>query len=430
MAYEKKSGGYHKDGGARREGTPTTFRDGQPVYHSDRNVKSGGNDSANRGGYKPRSNDGAKRDGYAPRSNDGAKRDGYAPRSNDGANRDGYKPRYNDGATNQGDKRYSKDGKPDYRKPEGDRREGSYGRGGAKYNNSDRGAKYEKNDRTNKFDKDAKFDKTARNTPSTAPAEREDASRDELPYLIIGRNAAREAIKSERSIDKILVSKEPDGSLREIINLARDRNIRVDEVERAKLDELCMPFGHGGKTGNHQGIVAQVPGVEYCELSDMLNAAKAKNEKPFIIVLDGIEDPHNLGSILRSAVCAGAHGVVIPKRRAVSVTAAASKASAGATEYCMVARVANLSGAIDRLKDEGMWIAGADMTGKPMNDVRMEGALVLVIGGESEGLSRLVREKCDFLVKIPMFGPLDSLNASVAAAVLMFEKRRQDGCAK
>ena len=247
---------------------------------------------------------------------------------------------------------------------------------------------------------------------------------------MIGRNAAREAIKSERSIDKILVSKEPDGSLREIINLARDRNIRVDEVERAKLDELCMPFGHGGKTGNHQGIVAQVPGVEYCELSDMLNAAKAKNEKPFIIVLDGIEDPHNLGSILRSAVCAGAHGVVIPKRRAVSVTAAASKASAGATEYCMVARVANLSGAIDRLKDEGMWIAGADMTGKPMNDVRMEGALVLVIGGESEGLSRLVREKCDFLVKIPMFGPLDSLNASVAAAVLMFEKRRQDGCAK
>ncbi len=343
MAYEKKSGGYHKDGGARREGTPTTFRDGQPVYHSDRNVKSVGNDSANRGGYKPRSNDGAnrdgykpryndgaKRDGYAPRSNDGAKRDGYAPRSNDGANRDGYKPRSNDGAnrdgykpryndganrdgykprtndgaTNQGDKRYSKDGKPDYRKPEGDRREGSYGRGAAKYNNSDRGAKYEKNDRTNKFDKSVKYDKTARNTPSTAPAEREDASRDELPYLVIGRNAAREAIKSERSIDKILVSKEPDGSLREIINLARDRNIRVDEVERAKLDELCMPFGHGGKTGNHQGIVAQVPGVEYCELSDMLNAAKAKNEKPFIIVLDGIEDPHNLGSILRSAVCA------------------------------------------------------------------------------------------------------------------------------
>ncbi len=260
-----------------------------------------------------------------------------------------------------------------------------------------------------------------------APPAPEEGLRDELPYLVMGRNAVREAVKSGRSIDKILVSKEPDGSLREIINLARDRNLRVDEAERSKLDEMCMPFGHGGKTGNHQGIVAQVPGVEYCDLSDMLADAKAKGEKPFIVLLDGIEDPHNLGSIIRSAVCAGAHGVVIPKRRAVSVTAAASKASAGAVEYCEVARVSNLAGAIDRLKDEGLWIAGADMAGKPMQEVRMEGALALVIGGEGEGLSRLVKEKCDFLVKIPITGPIDSLNAAVAAAVLMFEKRRQDG---
>lgn len=130
----------------------------------------------------------------------------------------------------------------------------------------------------------------------------------------MGRNAVREAIKSGRSIDRILVSREPDGSLREIVSLARDRNLRVDEVGREKLDELCMPFGHGGKTGNHQGIVAQVPGVEYCEISDMLAAAKEKGEKPFLILLDGIEDPHNLGSIIRSAVCAGAHGVILPKR--------------------------------------------------------------------------------------------------------------------
>ena len=266
--------------------------------------------------------------------------------------------------------------------------------------------------------------------PKKAPAAPEppapNARPDELPYLVLGRNAVREAIKSGRSIDRILVSRDPDGSLREIVSLARDRNLRVDEVNREKLDELCMPFGHGGKTGNHQGIVAQVPGVEYCEIPDMLSAAKEKGEAPFLILLDGIEDPQNLGSILRSAVCAGAHGVILPKRRAVSVTAAASKASAGAVEYCKVARVANLSSAIAQLKKEGLWIAGADMRGTPMAEARLEGALALVIGSEGEGISRLVRESCDFLVSIPMYGAIDSLNASVAAAVLMFEKRRQD----
>ena len=200
----------------------------------------------------------------------------------------------------------------------------------------------------------------------------------------------------------------------------------MDEVNREKLDELCMPFGHGGKPGNHQGIVAQVPGVEYSEIPDMLAAARQKGEAPFLILLDGIEDPQNLGSILRSAVCAGAHGVILPKRRAVSVTAAASKASAGAVEYCKVARVANLSSAIAQLKKEGLWIAGADMGGTPMAEAKLEGALALVIGSEGEGISRLVRESCDFLVSIPMYGAIDSLNASVAAAVLMFEKRRQD----
>lgn len=266
--------------------------------------------------------------------------------------------------------------------------------------------------------------------PKKAPAAPEppapNARPDELPYLVLGRNAVREAIKSGRSIDRILVSRDPDGSLREIVSLARDRNLRVDEVNREKLDELCMPFGHGGKTGNHQGIVAQVPGVEYSEIPDMLAAARQKGEAPFLILLDGIEDPQNLGSILRSAVCAGAHGVILPKRRAVSVTAAASKASAGAVEYCKVARVANLSSAIAQLKKEGLWIAGADMRGTPMAEARLEGALALVIGSEGEGISRLVRESCDFLVSIPMYGAIDSLNASVAAAVLMFEKRRQD----
>lgn len=248
---------------------------------------------------------------------------------------------------------------------------------------------------------------------------------DELPYIVMGRNAVREAIKSGRSIDRILVVKELDGSLREVVGLARDRNLQIREVERAKLDELCMPFGHGGKPGNHQGIVAQVPGVEYCDISDILAVAKEREEKPFIILLDGVEDPHNLGSIIRSAECAGAHGVIIPKRRSASVTASACKASAGAVEYMKVARVANLGGAIDRLKDEGLWIAGADMAGTAMDKADLKGAIGLVIGSEGDGISRLIKEKCDFLVSIPMTGHIDSLNAAVAAAVLMFEKKRQ-----
>ena len=249
---------------------------------------------------------------------------------------------------------------------------------------------------------------------------------DELPNLIMGRNAVKEAIKTGRSIDKLLVSTEQDGSLREIISLARDINLIIKEVPKTKLDELCMPFGHGGRTGNHQGVVAFIPGAEYCDISDILDYAREKNEKPFVILLDSIEDPHNLGSIIRSAVCAGAHGVIITKRRSASLTAAATKASAGAVMHMIVARVANLTGAIERLKDEGLWIAGADMSGKPMYECDMKGAIGLVIGSEGEGISRLVKESCDYLVSIPMVGELNSLNASVAAGILMYEKKRQD----
>lgn len=262
------------------------------------------------------------------------------------------------------------------------------------------------------------------NTP-VAAEKAEERAQDELPNILMGRNPVKEAIKNGRSIDRILVLKQTDGSLREIIGLARDANILVQETDRAKLDELCMPFGYGERTGNHQGIVAFVPGVDYVELSDILEEAKAKNEPPFIILLDSIEDPHNLGSIIRSAECAGAHGVVITKRRSASLTAAACKASAGAVEYVKVARVSNLAGAIDRLKDEGLWIAGADMSGTKMHEANMSGAIGLVIGSEGKGISRLIREKCDFLVSVPMKGKLDSLNAAVAAAILMFEKQRQ-----
>ena len=267
--------------------------------------------------------------------------------------------------------------------------------------------------------KAAEAAKPASSAPERAPLE------DELPYIIMGRNAVKEALRSGRSIDRILVNKELDGSLRELVNMARDRNIQLREVDKAKLDALCMPFGHGSKPGNHQGIVAQVPGVEYCEVEDILAVARERGESPFLILLDGIEDPHNLGSILRSAECAGVHGVILPKRRSASVTAAACKASAGAVEYIKVARVANLADTMRQLKAKGLWLAGADMAGTPMTQADMKGPLGLVIGSEGEGLGRLVRESCDFLVSIPMAGHLDSLNAAVAAAILMFEKRRQ-----
>ena len=259
--------------------------------------------------------------------------------------------------------------------------------------------------------------------PAPAPAEKEP---DELPFLIFGRNAVKEALKAGRSIDKILVQTEPDGSLREIVALAKDARVIVHEVDRRKLDEACLPFGHGGKTANHQGIAAYAAGVEYCEVSNILNLAAEKGEKPFVVVLDGVEDPHNLGSIIRSADCAGAHGVILGKHRSAPVTAAAVKASAGASEHMLIARVVNISAALEELKAAGIWIAGADMAGESMYTQDMTGAFALVIGNEGEGLSRLVKERCDYLVSIPMKGHVYSLNAGVAAGILLFEKRRQE----
>ncbi|MBQ1521000.1 MAG: 23S rRNA (guanosine(2251)-2'-O)-methyltransferase RlmB [Clostridia bacterium] len=260
--------------------------------------------------------------------------------------------------------------------------------------------------------------------PRDIPEEpREDA---ELPNIIMGRNPVKEAIKAGRPIDRILVTSEHDGSLNEILDLAYGAKLVVRNVDRAKLDEICMPFGHNGKTGNHQGIIAYVPGVEYCELEDILAYAKEKDEAPFVVLLDGIEDPHNLGSIIRSAECAGAHGVVITKRRSASVTAAVVKTSAGATEHMKIAKVVNLPVAIERLKSAGVWVAAADMGGEPMYKADLRGPFALVVGAEGAGVSRLVREKCDYVVSVPLKGELESLNASVAAAVIMFEKVRQE----
>ena len=234
-----------------------------------------------------------------------------------------------------------------------------------------------------------------------------------------GRNAVLEVLKSGRDIEKIIVQKgNVEGTIRRIVGIAKEKGVVVQEVVKQKLDEMSQ-------TKNHQGVIAIVSEHEYTDVEDIINSAESKGEKPFIIILDNITDPHNLGAIIRTAECAGAHGVIIPKRRSVGLTAVVGKTSAGAIEYMPVARVTNIARTIDDLKSRGIWVACADMGGDDYFDASLDGALALVIGSEGEGVSRLVKEKCDFTVSIPMYGKISSLNASVAAALLMYEAVRQ-----
>ena len=239
--------------------------------------------------------------------------------------------------------------------------------------------------------------------------------------IIEGRNPVIEAIKSGRSINKILVSKgDKEGSINFLVAIASEKKIVVQEVERAKLDMLSI-------TGAHQGVIAYVSPKDYVELEDILKIAEDKGQQPFILILDGITDTQNLGAILRTADAAGVHGVVIPKRRAIGLTAAVAKASAGAIEYVPVARVTNISQTIEYLKEKNIWAVGTDSSegNRSFQKCDLKGAIALVIGSEGEGLGRLVKEKCDFVVTIPMKGKISSLNASVAAAVVMYEVLRQ-----
>ena len=200
--------------------------------------------------------------------------------------------------------------------------------------------------------------------------------------------------------------------------MAKEQGVVVQEVVKQKLDDMSQ-------TKKHQGIIALVPEHDYAEVSDILKRAEEKGEKPFIVILDNITDPHNLGAVIRTAECAGAHGVIIPKRRSVGLTAVVGKTSAGAIEYMPVARVTNISKTIDDLKKAGIWVACADMGGDDYFDVALDGAIAIVIGSEGDGVSRLVKEKCDFVVSMPMYGKISSLNASVAAGLLMYEVVRQ-----
>lgn len=234
-----------------------------------------------------------------------------------------------------------------------------------------------------------------------------------------GRKAVLEAINHDKPIDKIFVKKgEIEGTLRLIIAKAREKGIVVSEVNKIKLDEMSQ-------SRNHQGVIAITPVREYAEVSDILDYAKERNEDPFIIILEGITDTYNLGAIIRSANACGAHGVIIPKRRAATLTGMVAKASSGAVEYVKVARVSNIVNTIEDFKNKGLWIFCAESDAKCMYEQDLKGPVALVIGEEGEGVSRLVREKCDFTVGIPMYGEIPSLNASVAAGILMYEVVRR-----
>ena len=236
---------------------------------------------------------------------------------------------------------------------------------------------------------------------------------------IEGRNAVLEAFRSGKPVDKLFVLDGcQDGPVRTIIREARKHDTIIQFVEKKRLHQLS-------ETGRHQGVIAYTASYEYAEVEDMLALAKERGEDPFLVLLDGIEDPHNLGAIIRTANLAGAHGVIIPKRRAVGLTATVAKTSAGALNYTPVAKVTNLVKTMEELKKEGLWFVCADMGGEKMYDLNLKGPIGLVIGNEGEGVSRLVKETCDYVASIPMHGDIDSLNASVAAGVLAYEIVRQ-----
>ena len=255
-------------------------------------------------------------------------------------------------------------------------------------------------------------DKEKRRAPGTDRRDEPFYPRDDL---VVGRNAVKEALKAGRPADSLLVQRgERTGAALPIIAACKEKGIVVKEVDQKKLDYLC---GHA----HHQGVVLIAAAHAYVSLNEILANAEKKGEPPFLILCDSLEDPHNLGAIIRTAECCGVHGVIIPERRSVSLSGIVSKTSAGALEYVPVARVTNLNAAIRELKKNNVWVIAADMDGVPYKEADLSGAVALVIGSEGNGVSRLVRENCDMTVSIPMKGKINSLNASVAAAVLMFE---------
>jgi len=237
--------------------------------------------------------------------------------------------------------------------------------------------------------------------------------------ILFGRNCVKEALKSGRTIDNIMIVRgNKNGSLGEIITMAKEKGIPVKEVDGKKLDFLC-------KGAVHQGIVATAACKQYATVEDIFRSAEEKGENPFIIILDEIEDPHNLGAIIRTAECTGVHGIIIPKRRSVGLSYVVGKSSAGAVEYVNVARVTNLSATINELKKKGVWVFGADMNGEPSEHFDLKGSIAIVVGNEGKGIGKLVKSQCDGIISLPMKGKINSLNASVACGVIMYDVLKQ-----
>ncbi len=257
------------------------------------------------------------------------------------------------------------------------------------------------------------FKKSFRNDDEKFSDDKKD--REPRTDLVIGRNAVKEALKAGRPADSLLIQRgDLSGSIKPIIAECKEKGIIVKEVDQKKLDFMC---GHA----HHQGVIMIAAAHEYSTVEDILRKAQEKNEAPFVIICDSLEDPHNLGAIIRTADAAGAHGVIIPERRSVSLSGIVGKTSAGALEYVPVARVKNITATIKELKEKGLWVYCADMDGTPYRQADLSGSIALVVGGEGAGVSRLVKENCDGVLSIPMKGNVNSLNASVAAAVLIFE---------
>lgn len=265
---------------------------------------------------------------------------------------------------------------------------------------------------------DGKKRQTKKKTQKKAYLQKEKSLGVDNDNLIFGRNSVIEALEASRKLEKVLVLDGGTGALRKIIGMARDSKVRVEFVDRKTLDRLS-----GG--ANHQGVIAKGQVFEYSNVDSICEAAATNNEDPFILILDGIEDPHNLGAILRTGECAGVHGIIIPERRAASVDSVAMKVAAGAAEYVKVARVKNLSRTLDELKNKGVWIVGLDMNGELYYEQNLKGPIALVVGNEGKGISRLVKEKCDYMISVPLKGKVSSLNASNAVAVAVYATLRQ-----
>ena len=262
--------------------------------------------------------------------------------------------------------------------------------------------------------RDFEYREESRPRRTSAPAfdDRAEHDTDAEKYILTGRNPIREALKNHRDLEKLMVQKgDLSGSALEIIQRAKEQKIMIQTVDKSRLDEIAP---------RHQGLIAFASAYQYCTVEDILADAREKNEAPFIIILDGVTDPHNLGAIIRTAECVGAHGVIVPQHRSVGLTPAAVKASAGAVEYVKVARVMNVNRTIEELQKENIWVYALTMNGKDFREISFEGGTALVIGAEGEGISRLTEEKCDDSVSLPMKGHLDSLNASVAAGIMMY----------